>query len=417
MAKFRKAFLSATIAALCSQAAWADDNFDFHGYIRAGTGGNSEGGDQICYQTPGARSKYRFGNECETYGEIIFGYKAFKGDDGSYFNLKSNLAYVVEGEKDFEETVHGPAWREIYVEAGNVLGGVFDGAKFWAGKRFYRRHDVHITDFFYWDMSGPGAGVEDIDVGFGKLAYAYLRENNDDFDASGHKIADVNDRSVDRHDFRIYGIDVNPGGQLAIGGDYRFSSESRNGFDGEDGYMLTLEHTQNDLWGGFNKIALQYGDGSASTLSANSEDTNSDGKTWRIVEQLQIEPSSSWSAMGTVVYEDRKDTTDFEPGTWISVGGRFKYYLTNYLNLVLDTGYDEFDPDGPGGTRELWKITPAVQLSAGRSFWTRPALRLFATYADWNNAARDAGLAGGSTGVFGDDTDGWSFGVQAEHWW
>ncbi|MGD8913258.1 MAG: carbohydrate porin [Candidatus Thiodiazotropha sp.] len=413
MTKFmiRKVLLSATVASLCCQSAWADDNFEFHGYFRTGTGYNSEGGDQVCFGLPGAVSKYRFGNECETYGELIFGYQAFKGEDGAFFNIKTNLSYVVEGEQDDEPVGDGPSWREVYVEGGNLVGGFFEGSKFWAGKRFYRRHDVHITDFFYWNMSGAGAGVEDIDLGFANLAYAYLRNTDDNDDGT-----DVEDRSVSRHDFRLYGIDVNAGGQLTIGGDIRVSDESQDDFEGEGGFTFTAEHTQSDLWGGFNKIAFQYGKGAGYTLDASSDDTNEDGTTWRIVEQLQVEPSTDWSAMGTFVYQDREDT-DNDDGTWTSVGGRFKYYLSNYMNLVLDAGYDQFEPEDDGDTRDLWKVTPAIQLSAGRSFWTRPALRLFATYANWNDAARDAGLAGGSTGVFGDETEGWSVGVQAETWW
>ena len=50
---------------------------------------------------------------------------------------------------------------------------------FWAGQRFYRRKDVHITDFFFHDMSGYGAGFEDLKVGQkSKLAVAYLGGSN-----------------------------------------------------------------------------------------------------------------------------------------------------------------------------------------------------------------------------------------------
>ncbi len=412
---FPVALFAATVVFQCCQSAWAADKFEFHGYFRTGTGSNSEGGDQVCFQLPGARSKYRYGNECETYGELIFEYKAFEGEDGAYFDIKSNFAYRVEGESDYEGVEDGPAWREIYAVGGNLLGGALEGAKLWIGKRFYRRHDVHISDFFYWDASSAGGGIEDIDLGFGEFAYAYLRNTDDELDSSGHKVTDVDDRSVSRHDFRIYGIDVNEGGQLTVGGDLRFSDESQEGLDGEDGFMLTVEHTQNDLWGGFNKVALQYGKGSAHTLAAASDDTSKDGRTWRVVEQLLVEPDTGWSAMGTVVYEDRQDTGD--DGSWISVGARFKYYLGTYMDLVLDAGYDRFDPDDGGDTRNLMKVTPAVQFSPGHTFWARPALRLFATFASWNDAARDAGLAGGATGVFGDDTDGWTIGIQAEHWW
>lgn len=416
MSTICKAFLTAAVAALVVPPAVADDKFEFHGYLRAGTGGNSEGGDQVCFQLPGAGSKYRFGNECEVYGELIVGYRAFKGDDGAYFNLKTNLAFRVEGERDWEPDGSTTVFREVYVEAGNVSGGTLEGSRFWVGKRFYRRHDVHITDFFFWDGSGTGGGVEDIEVGFAKLAYAYLRNSDDELDAAGHKIADVNDRAVSRHDLRLYGIDVNPDGQLTVGGDFRFSDESREGFEGQNGYMLSVMHTQSGLWGGSNTIALQYGHGSAHTLSAASDDTNKDGRTWRVVEQLQVEPGTGWSGMGTVVYEDRRDTGD--DGAWFSIGGRYKYYLSNYLNLVLEAGFDQFAPDAAGeDTRTLWKVTPAIQLSAGDKFWTRPALRLFTTYAKWNEAARDAGLADSTEGVFGNDTQGWTFGLQAETGW
>ena len=46
--------------------------FEFHGYFRSGYGLNSEGGEQVAFQAPGAGAKYRLGNEAETYGEFIF---------------------------------------------------------------------------------------------------------------------------------------------------------------------------------------------------------------------------------------------------------------------------------------------------------------------------------------------------------
>jgi hypothetical protein len=46
--------------------------FEFHGYFRSGYGLNSEGGQQVAFEAPGAGAKYRLGNEAETYGEFIF---------------------------------------------------------------------------------------------------------------------------------------------------------------------------------------------------------------------------------------------------------------------------------------------------------------------------------------------------------
>jgi LamB porin len=44
----------------------------FHGYFRSGYGLNSEGGQQVAFQAPGADAKYRLGNKAETYAEFIF---------------------------------------------------------------------------------------------------------------------------------------------------------------------------------------------------------------------------------------------------------------------------------------------------------------------------------------------------------
>ena len=44
--------------------------FEWHGYFRSGFGVNAKGGDQDAFQAPGAYSKYRLGNETETYGEL-----------------------------------------------------------------------------------------------------------------------------------------------------------------------------------------------------------------------------------------------------------------------------------------------------------------------------------------------------------
>src|SRR4030095_7751469 len=47
-------------------------SFEFHGYLRSVYGLNSQGGQQVAFQAPGADAKYRLGNETETYAELIF---------------------------------------------------------------------------------------------------------------------------------------------------------------------------------------------------------------------------------------------------------------------------------------------------------------------------------------------------------
>ncbi len=146
---------------------------DFHGYARSGIGWTGSGGEQQCFQTTGAQSKYRLGNECETYAELKLGQEVWKEGDKSFY-FDTNVAYSVAQQNDWEAT--DPAFREANVQGKNLIEWL-PGSTIWAGKRFYQRHDVHMIDFYYWDISGPGAGLENIDVGFGKLSLAATRSS------------------------------------------------------------------------------------------------------------------------------------------------------------------------------------------------------------------------------------------------
>ncbi len=70
--------------------------------------------------------------------------------------------------------------RQFNVVGKNLIPSL-PGAAIWAGKRYYKRHDVHINDYYYWDVSGPGAGIEDIDLGFAKASVAWIRNTDGDW--------------------------------------------------------------------------------------------------------------------------------------------------------------------------------------------------------------------------------------------
>lgn len=55
----------------------------------------------------------------------------------------------------------------------------------------------------------------------------------------------------------------------------------------------------------------------------------------------------------------------------------------------------------------------APRIGAGRLFFSRPVLRVFATYAHWSDGLR--GFVGGVP--FQNDTEGVTYGVQSEAWW
>lgn len=465
MAKLKQKLLPVAAAistALLTQSAFAvsGEDFEFHGYMRSGIGANFDsGGDQVCFQLPGVGWKYRLGNECETYFETSFGANLYQGDAAEYFKLYFTLAYVVEGETDFEQ--FSPALRELWIESGNVAGGIFEGARFWAGKRFYRRHDVHINDFFFWDVSGPGAGVEDINLGNlgapGLLAASVFRGVNDDFFPQVFRVSPVTgnpeilpaselqntDDALTRFDLRWYGIETNPGGQLTLGIDARFRTEDDEDFDGHNGVGINILHFQDNPlgWGGFNKVIFQYGFGPAARLGQaggtfrfdpETGNPNADGdedvQSFRVVEQVLFEPHPDWSFFASGVYENNQQNDGLGSvigGTrdWWSFGMRPIYYFSDYFNIAAEVGFDYIDFSNQD-SRRLTKFTLAPQLSAGRGFWARPLIRAFVTYADWDDDAEDAATGGGGEGIPGSisdpaltNTDGWSIGIQAESWW
>ena len=100
-------------------------------------------------------------------------------------------------------SITGAASTRRLLISRNVAAGalVLPGADIWAGKRYYKRHDVHINDYYYWDVSGPGAGIEDIDLGFGKASIAWMRNTDGEWTYQGSGTG--TNLANDTLDFRI----------------------------------------------------------------------------------------------------------------------------------------------------------------------------------------------------------------------
>jgi maltoporin len=324
------------------------------------------------------------------------------------FLYHGRLAYVSDQQQDFESfKANGRdiASRENWIEAKNLP--FMNGGTVWGGKRFYERNDVHITDFYYWDTSGYGIGAQGIKVGPVNLSYALFRNGNTGNDATT------------RHDFRIGGIGLGGFGDLTVGLQLN-TADSSNPARQNDGHAITVQHFVGGLLGGFNKLAFQYGKGSARNLVFAYPDNgeNEDNKTYRITEMLQWQISPTFSGMGTIVYQDQKDNYK-----WLSYGIRPVFHVNDYFKVQVEYGHDEVKPTSGDSTnrqkRKIDKVTVAPTIVAGRGFWARPEIRVFYTYAKWNAAARDlwGGVAGGTGGRFGSDKDGSTVGFQVEAWW
>ena len=124
----------------------AGRRFEFHGYFRRAYGLNSEGGQQVAFQAPGAGAKYRLGNEAETYAELIFvnnwlnpkhdtGKAWFRTEAMIQANTTNSANYASFADARFNDQFR---LREAFVRGGNLFERQPD-AKVWAGERYYRR--------------------------------------------------------------------------------------------------------------------------------------------------------------------------------------------------------------------------------------------------------------------------------------
>jgi maltoporin len=397
------AVLRATLACMAglvgAQAAHA---VDWTGYMRGGPAATTVSGEsRQCYGLNSPGLKYRLGNECDFYGEFQLA-QAVKADGVDFNAVLMTNYYSPQTESNSNYGI-----EQAYVEMKGV--DIAPQALFWMGKR-RDRDDVHIVDTFFVNMSGVGAGVENIDTGFGKFGFSGYKTDSQpvrNSDGSLNEFAGNNGGA--RLHAQLYDIPVNPDGKLRVVGTYS-KSDSQGGIKGTDGFGFSVEHVQDKFFGGGNHIWAQYAQGATNINQGFGDLTAPTGnKTYRIVE------SPSWQIGafgGQAILLYQHDATDGGGSTKsFSIGGRGSYGLTKNLKFLTEIGYSSKKPDG-GASENLTKITIGPALSTGPDFWKRPELRLYVTYADFNKAAaQDV-----NNGLPTNKTNGVSYGAQVEIW-
>jgi len=388
--------------------------FEFHGYLRSGYGLNGSGGQQVAFLAPGAGAKYRLGNEAETYAELIFVNNWInpsheKGK--AWFRTETLVEADTSNSSNFDSNDKF-RFREAFVQAGNVLSFQPD-AKFWAGERYYRRQHIEIDDFYTLDMSGYGGGVEDINAKIGHVAVSYLAGANQNFVTSSGALAKSN------LDVRIYDMKA-PVGRLSVW--YNFAAVkggTSNGvfYPSTQGSAFGVQYLRPEFFGGYNKFTLQYGAGAASNFNTSIDAPSAflqDSHTFRVTEQVLVQPNKYWSMMPIFLYQRFKDGNPTHGvNTWLSFGVRPTVNFTDHISLAFEPGVDHTKSGQNLYDGWLVKTTVALQVASGREFFSRPVLRAFFTYANWTDGYK--GFVGGVP--YQNQNAGISFGLQAESWW
>jgi maltoporin len=418
----------------------AVSSFEFHGYFRSGYGLNGVGGQQVAFEAPGAEAKYRLGNEAETYAELIFvnnwlnpNHSSDKAWMKTEFMVEANTTNSANS-ASFPNGVGDDQFRfrEAFVQAGNIFADQPD-AKFWAGERYYRRQHIDINDFYSLDMSGYGAGVEDLNLRIGKLAVAFVNAARPDIVTQNGNLAKSN------ADVRLYDM-KGPAGRFAVWFDYATSkggvlpsatTTTPTTIPTTDGYAFGIRHQRLEWHGGYHVFSAQYGTGAASNFSnpgngttiANPSPFIDNSRQLLVTEQVVLQPNDIFAIMPIFIFQRTKDGNPLHPwAEWVSFGARPEVFLTNHISLAIEAGFDHThcvagclnEADNPVGPYDGWlrKFTIAPQIGSGRKFFSRPVLRTFLTYANWSNGFR--GLVGGVPYLY--RTSGLTYGVQAETW-
>jgi len=416
-------FLSAsTFPALAADLA---DGFYTTGYIRTGVYTKPSGLTTGGYTLGGDLQKFRLGNEGDNYFEIGIGVK-HKIGDAEWGCLFMPAYWSGDGDSWGEIGV-----RQLYLYISDL--SFAPGATFWVGPRYHRLVDFHIVDhFLITDDEGNnlGAGVDDINVGLGKLNVSVYSSNGLENNHNGADVVRVNDAS--RVNVQWHDIPVNPGGKLTVTGaviDGTFDQGSSGGALGlwhsqkfskelTNNFFLQGSTGHANIEGGFYNLDSRSSSTDGSDCSLVSTATSPDGSTqfcsnkgadhqYRIADGFnwQYGPFGGQALVGyqTVKLDDGVETKDF------SLGGRASYAITDNFKMLLEASYTSRDKDGMD-TQRLTKVTFAPTLALKPGFWARPELRFYISRVDWNDAA---------AADFGDGTktSATLFGIQLETWW
>jgi len=421
----------AVSAALLTSAVGA---VDFNGYMRAGTGLSGNNGENYSFE----KNKIgRLGNENDLYAEFGFRQELPKitGMEDQKWVVDAMIAQGNSGNNGWEDGDFNVA--QFNVQATGLIASDKD-ATMWAGKRYYQRKDVHITDFYYLNTSGgAGGGIENLSVGPGKLSAAWMLDDSSqksttttqeyqwvdhDDDATTVPVwqqADVvteTSDSVNGHifDLRYSGINLWNNATLEVAAVYNFANEKENQtVKADNGVMLTAI-LQQGLSNGFNQTVLQYGTSSYGTQMAalgagawfDRTGEQNDATGYRAINWGVVSFGDKIEVGHQLMYANSADVgLAKEEHELFSAVVRPMYKWNQNMKTILELGVfsESKGSEDKGGS----KATIAQAWSMGDSFWARPELRVFASYL-----TDDEGTTMGSSKG---DSD-YTIGMQVEAW-
>lgn len=311
---------------------------------------------------------------------------------------------------------------EAYVEATNIMGSKWSA---WAGSRFRRYDDIHISDYFYFDdHSSQGFGVSHKNTELTMLMPASSNKGsifpyNYEVTVAGATNSAIRQRMVwiGEHSFKLKNNNT-----IKLLGEFHqvsaSSDEASIKYAADNGWVAGIKYNsafKTAMPGSFNQISARYGSGIANggdngnsftwaTYGAPDEQGKYDGAySFTMVEHFLLNVSKKFSINGYGVFTRSKggsgstnkdtyfDGTElYNQKTDFVVGMRNFYYVTDWFHILQELHY-AVRKDGDNPEASMWKfsLAPTIVPLAKRDPWSRPHIRLVYTVARYNDFARD----------------------------
>lgn len=431
----KKADALTTRADNADKTAAASSGFEFHGYARSGLLFNdrltgTQGGPTM---TPaGATGGHvgRLGNEPDTYLEMNLE-KRTTLNNGATTHYKVMVADGQRTYNDWTASTTDLNVRQAFAELGSLpaFSGAFKDATLWAGKRFDRDNfDIHWIDSDIIFLAGTGAGVYDVKWAPG------VKSN---FSIYGRSFGSVDNVNNNIQNYILTSNNYFGKVQWMISGMKAKDNNAvvNTGTNGDNaaankGYHTMLAYHGDSFYGlrdGTFKAAILFGKGLGAEVKNLGSDSNllDSAKTVRLATYGTTKLSDNWSIAPAILAQTSKDRyIDGDKYNWATFNARLVQEINQNFALAYEGSYQymDLDPQGYNSYNAVkggfYKLTFAPTFKAGdiANFFSRPELRVFASYMDWkkeldNYSSSDAfGKTGFTAGGV------WNFGVQMETW-
>ncbi|HAU3224139.1 TPA: carbohydrate porin [Salmonella enterica subsp. houtenae] len=414
--------------------------FSYNGYYRSGWGTASHGSPKSW----AIGSLGRLGNEYSGWFDLQLKQRVY--NEG---NKRVDAIVMLDGNVGqqystgwFGDNVGNENYMQfsdLYVTTKGFLPFAPD-ADFWVGKHGAPKIEIQMLD---WKTqrtdAAAGVGLENWQVGPGKIDVALVREDIDDYDRTLANKQQINTNTID---MRYKDIPLWDKASLMVSGRYVAANESssekynqdNNGYyQWKDTWMVGTSLTQKFDKGGFNEYSLLLANNSiASSFSryaGSSPYTTFNGKYYgdhtngtavRLASQGEAYYGDHFIVANALVYSFGNDVYSYETGAHtdfesIRAVVRPAYIWDQYNQTGVELGYftqQNKDVNGNKYIESGYKTTLFHTFKVNTSMLTsRPEIRFYATYIK----ATDTDL---DNFTFEDQkNDQFAVGAQAEIWW